>query len=152
MKMWFGHRLRHPFYPEIPSTPAAEAKGSVLALSGTLNELDLAAQSGVTVRRSVYVTHRWDQLLLTDAQRDHLWQLFQAPVYAMVLDSFGVPVAYECEMQKGLHMAAGVIEGQFCECGRPGLRSPVHQAPVYVIQERADKAAAAARLPLSARS
>lgn len=122
MRMWFGPRLRHPFYPEIPATPAEDAKGSVLALSGTLNELEQAAQSGVTARRAVFVNHRWNQLLLSDAQRDHLWNLFQVPIYAILLDQWGALIAYECEAQNGLHMAAGVIESAMCHCGRPGMR------------------------------
>jgi hypothetical protein len=128
MLTWFGPRIRHPFYPEIPATPAAEAKGSVLAVSGTLNELDEAAESRVTARRAVFVIHRWNQLLLNDAQRDHMWNLFQVPVYAILLDSWGSLVAYECEAQNGLHMAADVIESAMCNCGRPGMRPSPMQA------------------------
>ena len=123
MLSWFGPKLRHPFYPEIPATSAPEArKGSVLALWGSLHELEQAAQAGVTVRRAVFVTHRWNQLLMTDGQRDHVWNLFEAPVYAVLLDRFGGLVAYECEAQNGLHMAAGVLESAMCNCGRPGMR------------------------------
>src|SRR5215469_5632619 len=98
----FIPRLRHPFFPEIPTTPAPCAQGRVDGLSGTLKELEEAARLGVVVRRAVFVMHRWNELLLTAAQREHLWNLFEVPVYAVVLDSLGSLAAYECEAQNGL--------------------------------------------------
>jgi hypothetical protein len=125
----FGPRLRHPFFSDIPAVLATGAKGNVLAIAGTLSELEQAAQDGVVARRAVFVTHHWNQLLLTEAERTRLWRLFEVPIYAVVLDSWGSMVAYECEAQKGLHMAAGVIESALCDCGRPGKR-PVAAAGV----------------------
>lgn len=128
MRLDFGPRLRHPFYPQLPATPAAKARGAVIALWGTLSELEQAARSGVTARRAIFVTHHWDHTLLTDAQRDRLWDLFQTPIYAMLLDRSGNLVAYECEARSGLHMAGSETELAMCDCGRPGLRIAAERA------------------------
>src|SRR6185437_13492495 len=122
MLAWFGSRLRHPFFPEIPATSAQHAHGSVIGLSGTLKELEEAAQLGVVVRRAVFVIHHWNESLLTAAEREHIWNLFEVPVYAVLLDSLGNVAAYECEAQNGLHMVTGVAESAVCACGRPGMR------------------------------
>ncbi len=122
MLAWFGSRLRHPFFPEIPATAAQQARGSVAGLSGTLKELEEAAQSGVVVQRAVFVIHHWNELLLTAAEREHIWNLFEVPVYAVLLDGLGNLVAYECEAQNGLHMVAGAAEPAACACGRPGMQ------------------------------
>jgi len=65
---------------------------------------------------------------LSEIERDQLWQVFQVPVFAVLLDRNGRLLAYECEAQSGLHVgpqapwSAGVLESAPCECGRPGLR------------------------------
>jgi hypothetical protein len=65
---------------------------------------------------------------LSETERDQLWQTFQVPVFAVMLDRNGRLLAYECEAQSGLHVgsqspwSASVLESAPCECGRPGLR------------------------------
>ena len=57
-------------------------------------------------------------------ERDRLWQIFEVPVYGLLLDQKGKVLAYECEAQNGLHVAATAGEVQYspCDCGRPGSR------------------------------
>jgi hypothetical protein len=65
---------------------------------------------------------------LSETERDQLWQMFQVPVLAVLLDRHGRLLAYECEAQSGLHVgpqalwSADRLESAPCECGRPGLR------------------------------
>jgi hypothetical protein len=83
-----------------------------------------AARSGARVCRAVFVTYREEDGPPTDAERDSLWEMFQVPAFAMLLDGKGRVRAYECEAQSGLHISirraiasAGTV---VCECGRPG--------------------------------
>jgi hypothetical protein len=121
MSLWFRPRLRHPFYPRLLTTPAAEAHGRVIALSGTFHELEQAAAAGVTAERALLVLNRWNGDSLTGAQRDRLWTLFQVPAYAMLIDSDGRLVGFECEAQNGFHVPGKPApDSPLCECGRPG--------------------------------
>ena len=140
--------LRHPLYPDWVMTPARAARGRTTALSGTYRELVRAASSGVSAGRAVFVMHSPDTPLLSDADRDVLWNAFQVPVFACLLDAEGRLVGYECEAQDGLHIGTAcpdgshkmrifhedsilgyripldqtVLETSPCECGRPGHR------------------------------
>jgi len=121
MSLWFRPRLRHPFYPRLLTTPAAEAHGRVIALSGTFHELEQAAAAGATAERALLVLNRWNGDSLTGAQRDRLWTLFQVPAYAMLIDSDGRLVGFECEAQNGFHVPGKPApDSPLCECGRPG--------------------------------
>jgi hypothetical protein len=127
------NRTRHPFFPELAATPATEARGRCAALAGTFRELARAAAAGVAVRRAVFVLNHADEVL-SDGERDELWRMFQVPVYALLADSAGRVVAWECEAQNGLHVAAGsgipagMREESPCACGRPGARVKVARA------------------------
>jgi hypothetical protein len=129
-------------------TPVKSAKGRCVALSGTLRELAKAAKSGIVPQRAVFVMHGPDSAFMTEADRDLLWESFQVPVLACLLDGDGRLVAYECEAQDGLHIPMicptdanrriisnedsilgyrlpldqAVVEALPCECGRPGQR------------------------------
>jgi hypothetical protein len=121
MPLWFRRRIRHPFYPKLFATPAAEAQGRLVALSGTFHELERAAAGGVTAERALFVTTRWNVATLSEAQRDRLWALFQVPVYAMLVDDEARLVGYECEAQNGFHIPGKVeADSPLCECGRAG--------------------------------
>jgi hypothetical protein len=132
MLLGFGFRIRHPFFPGLPAIPAGSARGRSLALAGTVAELMAAARRGVVVRRAIYVLIRPGEPFLADAGRDHLWEAFGVPAFALVLDAAGHPTAWECEAQNGLHRAAAALpaglnytarlEQSPCECGRPGER------------------------------
>lgn len=148
MRLRIRFPLHHPLYPDWPLTPARAAKGRPVAVSGTLRELQRAASSGVTAERAVFVMHNPDTPFLTEADRDALWDAYQVPVYACLLDGDGRLVGYECEAQDGLHIGTvcpadpaaqrisgedsvlgyripldqTVLESSPCECGRPGQR------------------------------
>ena len=120
--------IRHPFYPGLAVTLAVECKGPCAGLSGTLRELTRAATAGASVRRMIFALHYPSSPFLSETERDQLWQVFQVPVCAVLVDRSGRLLAYECEAQAGLHVgpqapwSAGVLESAPCECGRPGLR------------------------------
>ena len=124
MSIWFRSKIRHPFYPKLNATPAAEANGRVIALSGTFHELERAAATGASAQRAVFVKNTCNRAPLTDDQRDRLWSLFQVPTYAMVLDGKGRLAAFECEAQNGFHVPGKTApDSALCACGRPGLLS-----------------------------
>ena len=119
---------RHPLFPHLAPVSARRAQGVCTALAGTFAELTEAARNGVLTRRAVFVLHSGVAPFLGRAERDALWRRFQVPVFAMLLDTAGRLVGYECEVQNGLHLrhafaaAAGVAVSTPCECGRPGNR------------------------------
>jgi len=101
-----------------------------MALSGTFSQLTQAGLRRVSVRRAVFVLQREGDVLLNEAQREQLWQLFHVPVYVLLVDSTEKVWAYECEAHQGLHLPqaghAGKIpagiETSPCGCGRAGPR------------------------------
>jgi hypothetical protein len=121
MSIWFRSKIRHPFYPKLNATPAAEANGSVVALSGTFHELEQAAATGASAQRALFVRNHYNSAPLTDDQRDRLWSLFQVPTYAMLVDGNGRLAAFECEAQNGFHVPGKTApDSPLCACGRPG--------------------------------
>lgn len=148
MRLIIRFPLRHPLYPDWPVTPVRAARGRCIALSGSFRELLKAADEGVTAQRAVFALHYPDTPLLSDADRDTLWEAFQVPVFGCLLDGDGRLVGYECEAQDGLHIGTQcpadsrrmfissedsilgyrlplgqtVLESSPCECGRPGQR------------------------------
>ena len=124
MKLRIQLRVRHPFFPALSITPAAEAKGRCTAISGTFRQLEKASLRGVRVQRAVFALNLKGAPFLSDAERDRLWQIFEVPVYGLLLNRKRKLLAYECEAQNGLHIAASASELQYspCDCGRPGSR------------------------------
>jgi hypothetical protein len=120
--------IRHPFYPGLEVALAVECNGLCAGLSGTFRDLTRAATAGARVRRMVFALHYPGSPFLSETEREQLWQVFQVPVLAVLLDRSGRLLAYECEAQSGLHVGpqapwgADVLESAPCECGRPGLR------------------------------
>jgi hypothetical protein len=121
MTFWFRPRIRHPFFPGLAPTPARDAKGRVTALCGSFAELEEAAARGVSAKRVVFVLMQADTPL-KGLQRDRLWDLFQTPIYAMLLSADGRIAAFECEAQSGFHTQPKNIApvDNHCECGRSG--------------------------------
>jgi hypothetical protein len=120
MSLWFKPRVRHPFYPRFLTTPAAEARGRVVALSGTFHELEKAAAAGASAQNALFVLNRKNDGSLTEMQRDRLWALFQVPAYAMLVDGNGRLIGFECEAQNGFHVPGRTApDSPLCECGRP---------------------------------
>jgi hypothetical protein len=139
--------LRHPFFPDWPATPTRLAKGPCFVLSGSVPEL-LRVPHSVRPSRAVFALHYPESHYVTLADRDALWEMFQVPVFALLLDGEGRLVGYECEAHDGLHIGATcpdtsdrqlissedsvlgyripwekfAIEQTPCECGRPGQR------------------------------
>jgi hypothetical protein len=92
--------------------------------------------------------HCPESQFLSGRERDALWEVFQVPVFALLLDGEGRLVGYECEAHEGLHIGSScpqtsdrqlilsedsvlgyripwdrfVLESTPCECGRPGQR------------------------------
>jgi hypothetical protein len=126
----FRRRIQHPFYPGLKLAPAAAFERKAPALYGAYEELSAAALTGARVDRAVFAVRRPASPFLTEPQRDALWESFQVPVLTLLLGRDGLPIAYECEAQDGLHLRddysgrllAGHIESRPCECGRPGRR------------------------------
>jgi hypothetical protein len=144
--------IRHPFYPGLAVTLAVECKGPCAGLSGTLRDLTRAAAAGACARRMIFALHYPGSPFLSETDRDQLWQVFQVPVLAVLLDRNGRLLAYECEAQSGLHVGLGPqapwsadeLESAPCECGRPGPRL------VLAAQTAVPSASSAAERPLAA--
>jgi len=119
---------RHPLYPGLRAARAAGAKGEHAALAGSFDELARARAVGALARRAVFVLHYSGRPFLSEGERDALWEMFQAPVYGMLLDRDGRVLGYECEAQDGLHFVAeytppaGLVDAGPCCCGRAGVR------------------------------
>jgi hypothetical protein len=118
---------KHPLFRSWKTVPGAKAAGVCTAVSGTHDELIAAASRGVVATHAVFPVLRAGGLLLTNAERDQLWESWEVPIYAILLDAGGRVVAYECEAQEGLHLSSwapliGTVESSPCECGRPGDR------------------------------
>ncbi len=129
MTFRFGPRIRHPFFPGLSPMPARVARGVTPALSGIFPELVRAAARGVTAQRAVFVLIGWDAPPLMQEERDLLWELFQTPVYALLLGTDGRVAGFECEAQNGFH-GAGRYDSSTpaCECGRPRPAFPAAYA------------------------
>lgn len=127
MTLWFRPRIRHPFFPALTLTPVTEARGCALALSGTYAELERAAARGVSAQRIVFVLLDWNAPAFTVAQRDRLWDLFQTPIYCILLGLDGRVAGYECEALSGFHMPGndGGDTAGVCECGRGRISNDV---------------------------
>ena len=113
----FRRRIRHPFFPDLAAAPAANARGRSKALAGTFGELARAAARGAKASRALYVLTGEP---LGDGQREELWRLFEVPIYSL-MERAGRVEAWECEAQRGFHVAGGGDEIA-CACGRPGAK------------------------------
>lgn len=92
----------------------------------------------VEPRRAVFVLQNEGDSLLSDAQRDELWDRFEVPVYVLLLDANRKVCAYECEAHQDLHLTwdsaaprriPPAIEVSPCGCGRPGPRMRYSRPP-----------------------
>jgi hypothetical protein len=124
----------------VPATPARTCgHRHAAALAGTYAELEQAAKVGATVERALYVLIDAPGPYLTDLQRDELWELFGVPVFAMLCETGGHLLGWECEAHAGFHRpekmenrpaVPGTLVRAPCECGRPGIRILVPQPAV----------------------
>lgn len=114
-------RIRHPLFPNAAAPPAARARGKQMAIAGTFSELIRASERGVRVERAIFVTAPEGEAL-TDGLRYELWQRFEVPVYALIVDIHGHVLAWECEAQNGFHVDGPSVDNDMCDCGRAGRR------------------------------
>jgi hypothetical protein len=127
MFAWLRFTIRHPLFPRLPVTPAAEALERHAALAGSFPDLARAARQGARADCAVFVLIDEGAPLPGEAQFEQLWQWFEVPSYVLVVDGKGKVTAYECEARNGLHLVqerrdaldAGAAQ---CPCGRPGLK------------------------------
>ncbi len=147
MRLRIRFPLRHPLFPALAPTPVRSAKGVCSVLSGNFQELARASASGIRAERAIFTLHNPHHPFLTDYERDLLWQTYQVPVFAMLLDRRGRLAAWECEAQNGMHVggswnleclwvyrllsSAAELESVPCECGRPGQR--LRPAPRVIV-------------------
>jgi hypothetical protein len=92
------------------------------AIAGTFNQLLRIADAGVELTHAVIcVTWSVDHLL-TDAQRDILWDALGVPVFEQILGPGNVLLANECHAHTGLHITPAyqgpMIDIARCACGR----------------------------------
>ena len=68
--------------------------------------------------------------VLTEDDRDLMWQRWGVPVYEFLTDAGGVVVASECDAHEGLHVhAPGIVaEERECGCGVTGPMLPIGTA------------------------
>ena len=136
MRFGFRTRLRHPLFPDLPATPAAEASRKCSAIAGTFDQLADAAAAGVRPRRAVFLLTHSERPFPSDSERDKLWAWFQVPLFGLLVDPHGRIAGYECEAQNGLHIspgypaAPGILESAPCACGRPGIRLIPARIPI----------------------
>jgi hypothetical protein len=92
------------------------------AIAGRFDQLLAAANAGVQLTHAV-VCLSWDiDNLLTDVQRDYLWDAFGVPVFEQILGPGNVLLAHECGAHAGLHITPA-CDGPMpdiarCACGR----------------------------------
>jgi hypothetical protein len=136
MVIRFRPDYRHPYFADVKATPAPVAQGECTAIIGTYRELMEAAESGVRIKRYVYVLHGPESQFLSESRRDSLWARFEVPVFALMLGRRGRLMGWECEVHDGLHTdsrhpdmprLARRLETTPCDCGRPGHRLIVSQ-------------------------
>ena len=124
---WLRSTVRHPLFPRLPVTRAAEALGRHAALAGSFADLARAARQGARADCAVFVLIDEGVPLPDEAQHEQLWQWFEVPSYVLVVNGKGKVTAYECEARDGLHLVQGgrnALDGGAaeCPCGRPGLK------------------------------
>lgn len=92
------------------------------AIAGKFNQLLRIADAGVQLTHAV-ICLTWNvQHLLTDAQRDILWEAFGVPAFEQILGPGNVLLANECDAHTGLHITPAykgpMIDVARCACGR----------------------------------
>ena len=84
--------------------------------------------------------------LLSDEDRDFVWEVFGVPVFEYLLDGHGRIIARECEAHEGMHFEhlpvswkSEIIE-EDCPCGVPGSRLKYLDAIIVENEPDADVA------------
>jgi hypothetical protein len=127
MKSGVRSSIRHPLFPKLAAVTASGAGPVSTVIIGTFAELTQAAANGACASRAVFAMRHPSASGLSEAERDILWNLFQVPVYALIVDERGRVLAFECEVHEGLHLQEGVVlpgamDSSLCDCGYPARR------------------------------
>jgi hypothetical protein len=95
------------------------------AMAGTLAQLEAMAAAGITLSHAVVVMGRWEDVRVTEADRERLWSRFRVPVFEQIIAEDGSLLAAECEAHDGLHIESDAlrvdardVNGSACACGR----------------------------------
>lgn len=129
--------MRHPFFPGPAAYPAGDTPASCAAIVGAFSEILDAHRRGVRPERAVFVKRTFENPQLSQAERDHLWALFEVPALAVLVDEEDVPAGFECEAHDGLHVSTRLADvlglpgpaQALCNCGRHGPRLLAGAAP-----------------------
>jgi hypothetical protein len=98
-----------------------ESRPAILAGSHTiLSAVEPSLAPGVPSHALVVLTHEGDPLL-TEHDRDRLWDRFRVPVFEQVMTREGTLIAWECDAHDGFHVA-GPQGSECCPCGNPARR------------------------------
>ncbi len=105
------------------------------AIAGTLEQLEAAAATAITLSHAIVVMGKWEDARVTEADREKLWMRFRVPVFEQIIAGDGALLAAECEAHNGLHLEAEAlrpdtlrpyaeseIDRSPCLCGRTGPR------------------------------
>lgn len=107
------------------SHPAELSRAGALTAAGPLSVLYEIDPAVWKPEYPVIVLSRVHEGLLSEEDRDQLWDRFGVPVFEYLLDAAGQIVAEECEAHEGLHLRRGVwdevpgtLTREPCPCGK----------------------------------
>lgn len=115
------------------------------AIAGTLAQLESLARL-VNLTHAVIVFREGTEPLLTAAEHDWLWRVFQVPVFEQIVARDGTLYAFECDAHDGLHIESAhfdtgsrTVDLTPCACGRSTARlvSPVARKAQHAAAGRA---------------
>ena len=111
---------------------AETASFTPAAIAGSWPQLEALLPVKIpSLTHAIIVLARHPGHLLTQPQRERLWQAFRVPVFEQILDENGALLAGECEAHDGLHIESAKLavapewmDTAICGCGRktPRLR------------------------------
>ena len=92
------------------------------ALAGNVHRLLAAAMAGARPTHAVICLTSGVDHLLTEEQRDLLWEVFGVPIFEQILSPHNVLLASECAAHTGLHVTSAThdrVSGLArCPCGQ----------------------------------
>lgn len=95
-------------------------------IAGPFDRLQALAREGWPLEQAVVVFTYAGGPVLSQTDRDLLWQGFGVPVFEQYLDHEHKLLASECEAHAGLHVVSGCeglpLEHDVCACGNPAPR------------------------------
>lgn len=112
-------------WPNAPKVSAPDLSGvqTIAAPMVTIRAIEALWQPKYPI---VVLSDVWSGLM-SDADRDHVWERFGMPVFEYLVNGRQI-LARECEAHEGLHFAllstslAVITTADPCPCGKPGPR------------------------------